>query len=114
MSSVRHGRINIIDNQRLLVSIRSTEASPEPASILVGHAETLLPLLSLLGLYKDETPPTANNYHTQQGTKPRLRPDVQSETKRGVNSDCGFVTRHPTWLLQMHKLNDLLMLRQNR
>lgn len=46
---------------------RSTEAPPEPASILVGHAETLLPLLSLLGLYKDETPPTANNYHTQHG-----------------------------------------------
>ncbi|XP_070783440.1 multiple inositol polyphosphate phosphatase 1b [Enoplosus armatus] len=46
---------------------RSTDASPEPASILVGHAETLLPLLSLLGLYKDQTPPTANNYHTQHG-----------------------------------------------
>ncbi|XP_023262138.1 multiple inositol polyphosphate phosphatase 1-like [Seriola lalandi dorsalis] len=46
---------------------RSTEASPEPASILLGHAETLLPLLSLLGLYKDQTPPTANNYHAQHG-----------------------------------------------
>lgn len=46
---------------------RSTEAPPEPASILVGHAETLLPLLSLLGLYKDETPPTASNYHSQHG-----------------------------------------------
>lgn len=46
---------------------RSTEASPEPASILVGHAETLLPLLSLLGLYKDQTPPTADNYKAQQG-----------------------------------------------
>ncbi|KAM6897126.1 multiple inositol polyphosphate phosphatase 1b [Xenentodon cancila] len=44
---------------------RSTEAPPEPASILVGHAETLLPLLSLLGLYKDQTPPTASNYHSQ-------------------------------------------------
>ncbi|XP_018544332.1 multiple inositol polyphosphate phosphatase 1 [Lates calcarifer] len=44
---------------------RATEASPEPASILVGHAETLLPLLSLLGLYKDKTPPTASNYHSQ-------------------------------------------------
>ncbi|KAM9837114.1 multiple inositol polyphosphate phosphatase 1-like isoform 1-T3 [Aulostomus maculatus] len=44
---------------------RSTEASPEPASILVGHAETLLPLFSLLGLYKDETPPIASNYNTQ-------------------------------------------------
>ncbi|GLD71102.1 multiple inositol polyphosphate phosphatase 1-like protein, partial [Lates japonicus] len=46
---------------------RATEASPEPASILVGHAETLLPLLSLLGLYKDKTPPTASNYHSQHG-----------------------------------------------
>ncbi|TKS90306.1 Multiple inositol polyphosphate phosphatase 1 [Collichthys lucidus] len=46
---------------------RSTEASPEPASILVGHAETLLPLLSLLGLYKDQTSPTADNYHSQHG-----------------------------------------------
>uniref|UniRef100_A0A3P9KJU2 Multiple inositol polyphosphate phosphatase 1 n=1 Tax=Oryzias latipes TaxID=8090 RepID=A0A3P9KJU2_ORYLA len=46
---------------------RSTEAAPEPASILVGHAETLLPLLSLLGLYKDETPPTASNYQSQHG-----------------------------------------------
>lgn len=46
---------------------RSSEASPEPASVLVGHAETLLPLLSLLGLYKDKTPPTADNYSTQHG-----------------------------------------------
>eukprot|EP00064_Thunnus_orientalis_P024200 superscaffoldBa00010060_g24480 len=45
----------------------SSEASPEPASVLVGHAETLLPLLSLLGLYKDKTPPTADNYSTQHG-----------------------------------------------
>uniref|UniRef100_A0A8C6U2W5 2,3-bisphosphoglycerate 3-phosphatase n=1 Tax=Neogobius melanostomus TaxID=47308 RepID=A0A8C6U2W5_9GOBI len=36
-----------------------TDAPPEPASILIGHAETLLPLISLLGLYKDKTPPTA-------------------------------------------------------
>uniref|UniRef100_A0A8C2Z4R4 Multiple inositol-polyphosphate phosphatase 1b n=2 Tax=Cyclopterus lumpus TaxID=8103 RepID=A0A8C2Z4R4_CYCLU len=46
---------------------RSTDAPPEPASVLVGHAETLLPLLSLLGLYKDQTPPTADNYHSQHG-----------------------------------------------
>ncbi|XP_068455346.1 multiple inositol polyphosphate phosphatase 1b [Clinocottus analis] len=44
---------------------RSSDAPPEPASILVGHAETLLPLLSLLGLYRDETPPTADNYQSQ-------------------------------------------------
>ncbi|MEQ2189138.1 hypothetical protein GOODEAATRI_022133, partial [Goodea atripinnis] len=51
---------------------RSTEAGPEPASILVGHAETLLPLLSLLGLYKDQTLPTASNYHSQHGIKSPL------------------------------------------
>lgn len=46
---------------------RSTDAAPEPASVLLGHAETLLPLLTLLGLYKDPTPPTADNYRSQHG-----------------------------------------------
>ncbi|KAF7649824.1 hypothetical protein LDENG_00135410 [Lucifuga dentata] len=46
---------------------RTDEALPEPASIQVGHAETLLPLLSLLGLYKDQTAPKAHNYNTQHG-----------------------------------------------
>ncbi|XP_077407529.1 multiple inositol polyphosphate phosphatase 1b [Vanacampus margaritifer] len=46
---------------------RATDAPPDPASILIGHAETLLPFLGLLGLYKDETPPTADNYHEQHG-----------------------------------------------
>lgn len=53
-----------------VMSVRSTEELPEPASILVGHGETLLPLLSLLGLYKDQTPPTASNYHAQHGEEP--------------------------------------------
>ncbi|KAJ0060574.1 hypothetical protein NL108_016031, partial [Boleophthalmus pectinirostris] len=44
---------------------RATDTPPEPASILIGHAETLLPLISLLGLYKDKTPPTAANYQSQ-------------------------------------------------
>lgn len=44
---------------------RATDAPPEPASILIGHAETLLPLISLLGLFKDKTPPTAANYQSQ-------------------------------------------------
>ena len=57
-----------------VASLRSTEELPEPASILVGHAETLLPLISLLGLYKDQTMPTASNYHTQHGRTPGLRP----------------------------------------
>ncbi|XP_056153197.1 multiple inositol polyphosphate phosphatase 1b [Lampris incognitus] len=40
---------------------------PEAATIQVGHAETLLPLLSLLGFYKDQTPPTSENYSKQHG-----------------------------------------------
>lgn len=44
---------------------RATDAPPEPASILIGHAETLLPLISLLGLYKDKNPPTSTNYQSQ-------------------------------------------------
>ncbi|XP_053197612.1 multiple inositol polyphosphate phosphatase 1b isoform X2 [Scomber japonicus] len=46
---------------------RSSDAPPDPASVLIGHAETLLPFLSLLGLHKDETPPTAANYQSQHG-----------------------------------------------
>uniref|UniRef100_A0A3Q3LR65 Multiple inositol polyphosphate phosphatase 1 n=1 Tax=Mastacembelus armatus TaxID=205130 RepID=A0A3Q3LR65_9TELE len=46
---------------------RLVTSQETPASILVGHAETLLPLLSLLGFYKDQTPPTASNYHSQHG-----------------------------------------------
>lgn len=57
-------------------AVRSTEEPPEPASVLLGHAETLLPLLSLLGLYKDQTPPTASNYNTQHGTKLHPYPPV--------------------------------------
>ncbi|KAI1886902.1 hypothetical protein AGOR_G00200560 [Albula goreensis] len=38
----------------------------EAVTIQVGHAETLLPLLSLMGFFKDETPLTAGNYASQQ------------------------------------------------
>ncbi|KAJ8366141.1 hypothetical protein SKAU_G00149720 [Synaphobranchus kaupii] len=37
----------------------------EAVTVQVGHAETLLPLLSLMGFYKDETPLTADNYALQ-------------------------------------------------
>ncbi|KAJ8264392.1 hypothetical protein GJAV_G00148630 [Gymnothorax javanicus] len=37
----------------------------EPVTLQVGHAETLLPLLSLLGFFKDEMPLTASNYPLQ-------------------------------------------------
>ncbi|XP_072312472.1 multiple inositol polyphosphate phosphatase 1-like [Eucyclogobius newberryi] len=45
---------------------RATDTPPEPASVLIGHAETLLPLIALLGLYKDKTTPTATNYQSQR------------------------------------------------
>ncbi|KAK6487567.1 multiple inositol polyphosphate phosphatase 1-like [Huso huso] len=39
----------------------------EPAAFQIGHAETLLPLLSLMGFFKDETPLTADNFAQQGG-----------------------------------------------
>ncbi|XP_066521443.1 multiple inositol polyphosphate phosphatase 1b [Hoplias malabaricus] len=38
-------------------------------SIQVGHAETLLPLLSLMGFFKDEKPLKAENFSQQQSRK---------------------------------------------
>ncbi|XP_062859900.1 multiple inositol polyphosphate phosphatase 1b [Trichomycterus rosablanca] len=38
-------------------------------TIQVGHAETLLPLLSLLGFFRDETPLTAENFSSQHRRK---------------------------------------------
>ncbi|XP_036428920.1 multiple inositol polyphosphate phosphatase 1b [Colossoma macropomum] len=38
-------------------------------SIQVGHAETLLPLLSLMGFFRDETPLTAENFSQQHNRK---------------------------------------------
>ena len=39
----------------------------EAVSIQVGHADTLLPLLTLLGLFQDEATLTAANYAAQAG-----------------------------------------------
>ncbi|XP_076154156.1 multiple inositol polyphosphate phosphatase 1b [Alosa pseudoharengus] len=39
----------------------------EAVTVQVGHAETLLPLLSLMGFFRDETQLTASNFHQQQG-----------------------------------------------
>lgn len=47
--------------------LRLGQELPEAVTVQVGHGETLLPLLSLLGLYKDPAPPTADNYYTQHG-----------------------------------------------
>ncbi|XP_071235559.1 multiple inositol polyphosphate phosphatase 1-like [Salvelinus alpinus] len=45
--------------------IRSGSNVTEAATIQVGHADTLLPLLTLLGFFKDSVPLTSNNYVTQ-------------------------------------------------
>lgn len=39
----------------------------EAVTIQVGHGETLLPLLSLMGFFRDETPLTADNFASQHG-----------------------------------------------
>ncbi|XP_070975426.1 multiple inositol polyphosphate phosphatase 1-like [Oncorhynchus clarkii lewisi] len=39
----------------------------EAVTIQVGHAETLLPLLALMGFFRDETPLTADNFDLQHG-----------------------------------------------
>ncbi|KAL2082916.1 hypothetical protein ACEWY4_020689 [Coilia grayii] len=45
---------------------RSGQVS-EAVTVQIGHAETLLPLLTLLGLFKDITPLTADNFAKQSG-----------------------------------------------
>lgn len=49
------------------MSYRSQQIST-PVVMQFGHAETLLPLLALMGLFKDEKPLTADNFsaHTEQ------------------------------------------------
>ncbi|KAM4703616.1 multiple inositol polyphosphate phosphatase 1 [Rhinophrynus dorsalis] len=49
-------------------SKRSQQIST-PVVMHFGHAETLLPLLSLMGLFKDEKPLMANNFTTQSERK---------------------------------------------
>ncbi|KAM3863131.1 multiple inositol polyphosphate phosphatase 1-like [Diretmus argenteus] len=44
---------------------RSGQQSTEAVTVLVGHAETLLPLLTLLGFFKDSDRLTSANYATQ-------------------------------------------------
>ncbi|XP_076856349.1 multiple inositol polyphosphate phosphatase 1b [Brachyhypopomus gauderio] len=39
------------------------------AAVQVGHGETLLPLLSLMGFFRDETPLTAENFAEQRGRR---------------------------------------------
>ncbi|XP_008285045.1 multiple inositol polyphosphate phosphatase 1-like, partial [Stegastes partitus] len=37
----------------------------EAVTVQIGHAETLLPLITLLGFFKDSDAPTSTNYATQ-------------------------------------------------
>ncbi|XP_010862990.2 multiple inositol polyphosphate phosphatase 1b [Esox lucius] len=51
---------------RAALEIRFGQVS-EAVTIQVGHAETLLPLLALMGFFRDETPLTADNFDLQRG-----------------------------------------------
>ncbi|KAG8000166.1 Multiple inositol polyphosphate phosphatase 1 [Nibea albiflora] len=46
---------------------KSGQQVTEAVTIQVGHADTLLPLLTLLGFFKDSDPLTSNNYASQTG-----------------------------------------------
>ncbi|XP_010868415.2 multiple inositol polyphosphate phosphatase 1 [Esox lucius] len=50
---------------RVASEIRSGSNVTEAVTIQVGHAETLLPLLTLLGFFKDSMPLTSSNYVNQ-------------------------------------------------
>lgn len=52
----------------LLLLLRFGEVT-KAVTIQVGHGETLLPLLSLLGFFKDETALTAKNFPLQYNRK---------------------------------------------
>ncbi|KAK0130736.1 Multiple inositol polyphosphate phosphatase 1 [Merluccius polli] len=59
---------DLFDRLELAVQhLRLGQELPEAVRVQVGHGETLLPLLTLLGLYKDPSQPTADNYSTQHG-----------------------------------------------
>ena len=45
--------------------VRSGQIVSEAVTVQVGHADTLLPLLTLLGFFKDSTPLTSTNYAAQ-------------------------------------------------
>ncbi|XP_036449572.1 multiple inositol polyphosphate phosphatase 1-like [Colossoma macropomum] len=45
--------------------IRAGQPVSEVVTVQIGHSETLLPLLTLLGLFKDNTIPTSTNFASQ-------------------------------------------------
>nr|XP_028585509.1 multiple inositol polyphosphate phosphatase 1 isoform X1 [Podarcis muralis] len=48
---------------------KSSKPISSPVILQFGHAETLQPLLALMGYFKDEEPLKANNYHRQMHRK---------------------------------------------
>ncbi|KTG04759.1 hypothetical protein cypCar_00023724 [Cyprinus carpio] len=50
---------------QVVAQINSDGALSEAVTVQVGHAETLLPLLTLLDLFKDDIPLSSTNYATQ-------------------------------------------------
>ncbi|OCT69844.1 multiple inositol polyphosphate phosphatase 1 [Xenopus laevis] len=58
--------------QHLEIAVTESKSSQQvsiPVVMQFGHAETLLPLLALMGLFKDETPLTAENFISQTERK---------------------------------------------
>ncbi|KAM9325030.1 multiple inositol polyphosphate phosphatase 1 [Gastrophryne carolinensis] len=58
--------------QHLQTAVSESKRSQQistPVVMQFGHAETLLPLLSLMGLFKDEEPLTAGNFNSQSSRK---------------------------------------------
>lgn len=51
------------------ISLLSSQPVSSPVILQFGHAETLLPLLSLMGYFKDKEPLTAYNYKEQMHRK---------------------------------------------
>ena len=50
----------------LIITIVARFFSYDRGVFRFGHAETIMPLLSLLSLYRDSEPPTQHNFHSQQ------------------------------------------------
>ncbi|XP_062988999.1 multiple inositol polyphosphate phosphatase 1 [Elgaria multicarinata webbii] len=48
-----------------IMESKSSKPISSPVILQFGHAETLLPLLALMGYFKDEQPLKAHNYHRQ-------------------------------------------------
>ncbi|XP_051502490.1 multiple inositol polyphosphate phosphatase 1a [Myxocyprinus asiaticus] len=51
---------------RVVAQIKSNGVVSEVVTVQVGHAETLIPLLTLLELFKDDIPLNSTNFATQQ------------------------------------------------